>query len=105
MWILSFILSGCSEDQVPEEKPVDPWEECFIAGTQITMEDGDSLSIEEIKAGDYVRSMQVDSGLLTVKPVLSVMQGSANTLYSFFINNLNNLNNLKGSKLIFKKCI
>ena len=75
--------TGETEEQVlEEEKPVDPWEECFIAGTPITMEDGESLSIEEIKVGDYVRSMQVDSGLLTVKPVLSVMQGSANTLYS-----------------------
>ena len=61
----------------------DPWGgECFVAGTQITMEHGDTLGIEEIQVGDYVQSMDVDSNKLVSKRVLGVMQSSTTSLYS-----------------------
>ena len=88
MLILSLIVVGCTEDEkvfedspLPFEEP-DPWGECFVAGTQISMEHGDSLSIEDIQVGDYVQSMDIDSNELVSKPVLWVTQSSATSLYS-----------------------
>ena len=90
MFILSVVFGGCSETEglkgdasEPEEIPFeDPWEECFMAGTQITLDNNEFLDIEDIQIGDRVLSMNVDSDSLVSRPVVSLIKGSATLFYS-----------------------
>jgi hypothetical protein len=45
---------------------------CFVKGTKILMEDGTSKSIEDVKVGDYVKTVKMDSMKIKSNMVLKV---------------------------------
>ncbi|MBI4345865.1 MAG: hypothetical protein HY553_03355, partial [Elusimicrobia bacterium] len=46
----------------PPPPPPPPYHRCFVAGTLITMADGTTKPVEQVQAGDVVKSYDVNTG-------------------------------------------
>ncbi len=57
--LLSLFLQACDEDAVQERLQPEPPPLCFVAGTPITLADGSSKPIEDVRVGDVVLSYDV----------------------------------------------
>ena len=58
---------------------------CFVAGTQVLTENG-MRNIEDIKIGDKVYSINIDTNQKELKKVISIFEGYANEVYEITIN-------------------
>ncbi len=47
--------------------------DCFIAGTQIEMSDGTSKNIEEVKIGELVKTVNIETMTIESKKVLDLL--------------------------------
>ena len=59
---------------------------CFVAGTKVATEEG-LKNIEEIKVGDKVYSINIDTNEKELKSVVSLYQGKTNDIYEITVKN------------------
>ena len=59
--------------------------ECFVAGTKVLTEDG-YVNIEDIKVGDYVYALDLDSNERILKRVEKKFEGESDETYEIMIN-------------------
>ncbi len=62
---------------------------CFLAGTKILMGDGSQKNIEDVCVGDFVRSYDTKTGIISKKPVITVFHHTPDEMpdYYLIINN------------------
>jgi hypothetical protein len=70
---------GITKSGFPVPNP-GPTEFCFPPGTRIEMANGSLLSIEEVHAGDRIRSWDLCRGLLVESSVVRVLDGTTDRL-------------------------
>ena len=94
MFVILGLIMGCEskddslvgDSTSPYTDPIHDWDECFIAGTEITMANGLSKVIETIRVGDVVTSRDLSSGETVQKRVSDVLSSSSHIIYTIETN-------------------
>jgi hypothetical protein len=88
MFLILCMILGCEskddtllgDSTLPGNIP--DWDECFVAGTEITMGNGLPKLIEDVRIGDVVTSRDIRSGETVHKRVTDVLSSSSNIIYT-----------------------
>ena len=75
------------EDYLSHNKPPPPTLACFVAGTQITLSNGDTKNIEDIVVGDVVVSYNEESGIQEHKEVIKIQSPIHDDLVKYTFSN------------------
>lgn len=75
------------EDYLSHNKPPPPVLACFVAGTQITLSNGDTKNIEDIVVGDVVVSYNEESGIQEHKEVVKIQSPIHDDLVKYTFSN------------------
>lgn len=75
------------EDYLSHNKPPPPVLACFVAGTQITLSNGDTKNIEDIVVGDVVVSYNEENGIQEHKEVVKLQSPIHDDLVKYTFSN------------------
>ena len=81
-YTVKVVVTDAKGNEVSATKSVGTW--CFLAGTQVLTESG-LKNIEDIKVGDYVYSINMDTNQRELKKVTYLFEGKTDEIYEITI--------------------